>query len=178
VWLSLGRAPVDSPPLDPGRAYRVRVEHDGYRPVELLAAAADFRPGEGGAVAELAAELVPTEIAARPPADADADPSADGATPAGFGDPARRRGRLRVTSSRDAAAVWLRLGTTPLVLDAVDASRRYELRIGAAGHTPYYRVIEPRDLAAGRVELAATLRRPAAAAPAPREPIARRGRAQ
>jgi tRNA A-37 threonylcarbamoyl transferase component Bud32 len=175
IWLSLGRTPVDSPLLDPKGRYRVRVEHDGYVPVELTAEPAAFRPERAGPVAALAAELVP--IPARGGADAVAAADAP-AGPSGLGAAAARTGHLRVTANKDAAAVWLELGRTPARFDGLAIDRRYELRIALPGHTPYYRVVEPRDLtsdADGVVTIDTDLRPAPASAPAsPPDPPARR----
>ena len=136
VWLRLGRAPVEATVrLD--RPHVIRVEHDGYRPRDLVVQPADLA-ASGAGPAEVSAELEPTG-SAPPPEEPTALPAADGKAPAAG------EGRLRVTSDPPAATVWLLVAVTPGEVGPLDTSRTTQLRIARTDHLPAFRAVTPDD---------------------------------
>jgi tRNA A-37 threonylcarbamoyl transferase component Bud32 len=66
-------------------------------------------------------------------------------------------GGIRVTSQPDGAAVWLRLGRTPLTSIPVDPARSHLVRIEHDGYTVKDVVVEPAAFAAGQAALSIKL---------------------
>ena len=85
------------------------------------------------------------------------------------GGPTRRPppevGGIRVTSQPDGAAVWLRLGRTPLTSIPVDPARFHLIRIEHDGYTVKDVVVEPAAFAAGQAALSIELAESAGPAP-------------
>ena len=150
VWLRLGRTPVEAP-VQLDRAQVIRVEHDGYRPRDLVVQPDDLAASGAGPTA-VKAELEPA-ASAPPPEEPTALPAAGGDSPA-----APAEGRLRVTSDPPAATVWLLVAITPGEVGPLDASRTTQLRIARTGHLPAFRSVAPTDHAAsGRTAIAVEL---------------------
>ncbi len=74
-------------------------------------------------------------------------------------------GGIRVTSQPDGAAVWLRLGRTPLTSIPVDPARSHLVRIEHDGYTVKDVVVEPAAFAAGKAALSIQLEQSAGPAP-------------
>ncbi|HLU68590.1 MAG TPA: serine/threonine-protein kinase [Kofleriaceae bacterium] len=146
VWLRLGRTPAESGPLDPRRAHRVRVEHDGYLPRDLTAEPDAFAPA--GAGGERRAEL---RFELEPASGGEAPPDEPTAMPGGAGEPPPRGGAgvLRVSSEPPAATAWLLVGVTPARIGPLPADGPIQLRVALDDHLPVYRTIGPDELGPG-----------------------------
>jgi serine/threonine protein kinase len=133
VWLLLGRTPMTSFALPTGMVHQVRVELEGFRPVDRNVVASDWTGGGAARVAALevalAAQGAGKPLPALPPA-----PSA--AAQQGLTD---GRGTIAVTSKPAGAAVWLLVGVTGnMNLGGIEAGRDYELRVSKDGYVPGY----------------------------------------
>ena len=136
VWLSLGRTPTDSFALPTGQLHELRLELDGYQPVDLAVTAKDWK-GEGEARrAEVTATLAPgTPDQPPPPMPAwPAEVLADMQRGLSAG-----RGVIHVESTPAGAAVWLLVGKSgSMKLEGIEAGRDYELKVVKTGYTPGY----------------------------------------
>jgi serine/threonine protein kinase len=156
VWLRLGRAPLTSIPVDPGRPHLIRVEHDGYLVKDVVVEPAAFHADQ----AELTVSLEPTPHP--PPIDEPtALPGGDAGAAASASLP---RGRIRVTTDPAAATVWLLIAITPGRTGPVSTAVPIDLRLGKNGHLPEFATLSPDAFdATGLAELARDL----AARPSP-----------
>jgi serine/threonine protein kinase len=139
VWLKLGRTNVDTIALTSSQRHRLRIELDGYQPVDTEVVAASWE-GSGAArrarvsVTLKAAPLdrktrrpVIQPLPALPPNLAEQT----GFTPG--------EGPLRIETSPPGAEVWLLIGFADSgVSFPTIAGRAYELRALAEGHKPGY----------------------------------------
>ncbi|HTE54188.1 MAG TPA: protein kinase [Kofleriaceae bacterium] len=133
VWLLLGRTPLESMPLSAGMVHELRVEHEGYLPLDVRVTGYQWKEQSGGALgADVVAELV--QGAPRRPVPAyPAATAASGEAPAG----PRGRGVVRVKSAPPGAQVWLLIGFTPrATISGVEAGREYELKVLKDGFRP------------------------------------------
>jgi hypothetical protein len=143
VWLRLGRTPLDSLPLSSGQLHLVRVELDGYVPVDAPVLAAHWSGDKDLRGAQLVVGLQPLPRDARGrvrqialPATPSEPPPASGFQPG--------RGAIRVSTEPRGAEAWLYLGLTDSVqLSDITAGRAYELRLTKDGYQPAQLLITP-----------------------------------
>jgi Protein kinase domain len=132
VWLSLGPTPALAGPIDPGRPHRIRVDHDGYRPRDLMIEPGMLRIAAGLEPATGAEPPLP-EPTALPAGPADASPAA----------PHAEARRVHVSSRPPAARVWLLVGVTPTVIAPVSTAGQYEIRLARDGYLPSFVTVGP-----------------------------------
>ena len=137
VWLRLGRAPLTSIPVDPGRAQLIRVEHDGYKVKDVVVEPAAFAGGQ----AELSVQL---EQAGRP-APVEEPTALPGAAAASPSPGALPTGRIRVTTEPPAASVWLLVAVTPGRTGPLSTGAPVDLRLARTGHLPEFATVSPED---------------------------------
>jgi Protein kinase domain len=135
VWLLLGRTPVDSLPLSAAMVHELRLEHEGYRPLDVRVTGYQWKDTDGALRADVAAELEPgkprSALPAFPPA------------PAGTPPPGPRgRGVVHVSSTPSGAQVWLLIGFTPRATVAgLEAGRDYEFKVLKDGFRPGFAAV-------------------------------------
>jgi hypothetical protein len=136
VWLLLGRTPLESMPLSAAMVHELRLEHEGYRPLDLRITGYQWK-GEGEALrAEVEAEL--EQGTPRGPAPAYPAGSGAGGAPAG----PRGRGVVHVRSRPTGAQVWLLIGFTPrATITGLEAGRDYELKVLKDGFRPGFAAV-------------------------------------
>lgn len=135
VWLLLGRTPLDSLPLSSAMTHEIRLEHEGYQPVDLRVSGYDWKGEEGTQRAEIAATLVPgapaVPVPAYPPAPTTPPPNGP-----------RGRGVVHVTSQPPGAQVWLLIGFTPRAgITGLEAGRAYEIKVLKDGYRPGFAAV-------------------------------------
>jgi hypothetical protein len=135
VWLLLGRTPVESFRVPAGKVHELRLEHDGYLPVDLPVSAVHWTEKDGQLRAEVRAKLVAGTPAAPLPA---FPPASD--TPLAAG--ADENGAIHVESTPPGVQVWMLVGMTPGVrLAGIPAGKAYELKLLKDGYNPGYAVV-------------------------------------
>jgi serine/threonine protein kinase len=133
VWLLLGRTPMRSFALPTGMVHQVRVELEGFRPVDRNVVAGDWTGGGDDRVAALDVSLAAQGTGKPLPALPPAPPAA---AQQGLAD---GKGVIAVTSAPAGAAVWLLVGVTGnMNLGGIEAGRDYELRVSKDGYVPGY----------------------------------------
>jgi hypothetical protein len=140
VWLLLGRTPLESMPLSAAMVHELRVEHEGYQPVDLRVTGYQWKDVGGQLRADLQAELVQgvaKSLPAYPP------------TPAGAAEPPagpRGRGVVRVETRPIGAQVWLLIGFTPrTAITGLQAGRDYEVKVLKDGFLPGFAAVRADD---------------------------------
>lgn len=139
VWLKLGRTNVDSMPLTSSQMHRLRIELDGYQPVDTEVMPANWEGKDVSKKAKVSVTLkaVPLDrkthkpLVERLPAE---PPNL--APPSGF---TAGEGPIHIETSPPGAEVWLLIGfaNTGVNFPTV-AGRAYELRALADGYKPGY----------------------------------------
>ena len=136
VWLSLGRTPVDSFPLSSAMVHELRLEHEGYRPLDLRVTGYEWKGDEGARRAELHGALVAGEPERPVPAYSPEPGASPPAGPAG-------RGIIHVTSEPPGAQVWLLIGFTPsATITGLEAGRDYEVKVLKDGFRPGFAAVK------------------------------------
>lgn len=136
VWLLLGRTPTDSLPLPTGQLHELRLELDGYQPVDLAVTAKDWTGTGNARRASVSATLEPGTPSAPPPPMPVWPEGALADLQRGL---SVGRGVIHVESQPAGAAVWLLVGkTNQMRLEGIEAGRDYELKVVKAGYTPGY----------------------------------------
>ena len=139
VWLKLGRTNLDTQVLPSSQMLRLRIEHDGYQPVDTEVVAASWEGTGLARKARLAVTLKPVpidkkthqpQVAALP------------ALPANLPEPTgltAGEGPVHIETSPPGAEVWLLIGfaNTGVNFPTI-AGRPYELRALADGYKPGY----------------------------------------
>jgi hypothetical protein len=142
VWLLLGRTPLDSMPLSTAAVHELRIEHEGYRPLDVRVADGEWKEADGGLRARVDAELIqgaPRRAVPAYPAEA-----AGGAAQAPKG--RQGRGVVRVESRPPGAQVWLLVGFTPrATVGGLEAGRDYELKVLKDGFRPGFAAVRSAD---------------------------------
>jgi hypothetical protein len=137
VWLLLGRTPVDSMPLSAAMVHELRVEHEGYQPLDLRVTGYQWKEEGGELRADVQAELAqgePKGLPAYPPAPA----GGVSQPPAG----PRGRGVVRVQSRPVGAQVWMLIGFTPrTTITGLEAGRDYEVKVLKEGFLPGFAAV-------------------------------------
>jgi len=132
IWLLLGRTPVTSFPLPSSMVHELRLEHDGYHPVDLRVTATHWSGPKDARVAHVSATLVegkPEEAAPAFPPEPD--------SPAAPGGPGM--GQIEVSSSPEGAAAWMLVGFGPSAeIGGIAAGHDYEFRVLRAGYRPAF----------------------------------------
>ncbi|MBA3397157.1 MAG: protein kinase [Deltaproteobacteria bacterium] len=142
VWLKLGRTPLDSVPLSSGQLHRIRVELEGYHPLDTEVVAASWAPltPDGGAERRASVNVmlkaaardrktgkaVVDKLPARPP---------NLVEQKGF---TAGEGPVHVESTPPGAEVWLLIGIDQKGPFPTVAGRPYELRAVADGYLTGY----------------------------------------
>jgi hypothetical protein len=130
VWLLLGRTPLESLPLSSGMVHELRLEHEGYLPLDVRVTGYQWKEQGGVLAADVSAELVQGTPVRPVPAFAAAPPAEPPAGPRG-------RGVIRVVSAPAGAQVWLLIGFTPrATISGVEGGRDYELKLLKEGFRP------------------------------------------
>jgi hypothetical protein len=135
VWLLLGRTPVDSFKVPASKVHELRLEHEGYLPLDLPVSAVHWTEKDGQLRAEVRAKLVPgapkKPVPAFPP-----QPE----TPLAAG--AEGNGVIHVESSPSGTQVWMLIGLTPNVrLAGIPAGEDYEFKLLKDGYRPGFTVV-------------------------------------
>ena len=139
VWLKLGRTNLDTMALTSSQRHRLRIELDGYQPLDTEVVAASWEGSGAARKAKVSIALRPLALdkkTHRPvPAPLPARPSnlpeATGFTPG--------EGPIRVETSPPGAEVWLLIGFADTGVNfPTTAGRAYELRALADGYKPGY----------------------------------------
>jgi len=137
VWVKLGRTPFDSMPLSSAQLHRIRIERDGYQPLDTEVVAASW---EGSGPARKAKVSVTLKAAAidkktkKPeieplPAEPPNLAPQTGFTPG--------EGPIHVETTPPGAEVWLLIGfANSGVSFPTVAGRSYDLRALADGYKP------------------------------------------
>ncbi|HET9623184.1 MAG TPA: protein kinase [Kofleriaceae bacterium] len=142
VWVKLGRTPVDSFPLSSAQLHRLRVELDGYQPIDTEVVAASWDGKADKRAAKVAVTLkaaaidkktkkpVIEPLPAEPPNIADQGGFSPG------------EGPVHIETTPPGAEVWLLIGfaNTGVNFPTV-AGRSYELRALADGFRPGFAAI-------------------------------------
>jgi hypothetical protein len=139
VWLKLGRTNLDTMPLSSSQLHRLRIELDGYQPVDTEVVAASWEGAGSSRKAKVAVTLkaapldkkthkpVVTRLPALPP---------NLAEQTGF---IAGEGPVHIETSPPGAEVWLLIGfANSGVQFPTIAGRAYELRALADGYKPGY----------------------------------------
>lgn len=140
VWLLLGRAPLHTAPMSASMLHELRLELDGYRPLDLRVEGQHWSGSEDALRASVTGTLQPG-TPERPPPAAPAEPPPE----ASEGLPAKGQGSIHVTSDPEGAQVWLLVGFTPDVNVSVQAGQDYELEVVKDGYLPGVVVVRPED---------------------------------
>ncbi len=142
VWLKLGRTPLDSVPLSSGQLHRIRVELEGYQPLDTEVVAASWTSPAAGAGADRRANVnVMLKAAARDRKTGKAVVDKLSARPpnlveqTGF---TAGEGPVHVESTPPGAEVWLLIGIDQKGPFPTIAGRPYELRAVADGYLTGY----------------------------------------
>ena len=139
VWMLVGRTPAESFPLPSSAVHEVRLEHEGYVPLDMRVTATHWSGDEHSRVAYLSASLVAGEL--KEPLPAYPPEPESPPTPGGPG-----RGKVVVDSTPQGAEVWLLVGFTPEArLAGVEAGRDYQFKLQKDGHNPAYVVFKAAD---------------------------------
>lgn len=132
VWLLLGRTPVETMPLPASSIHDIRLEHEGYVPLDVRVTGEAW----SGDRAEVTGTLEggEREVPAHPKAPETMQTGATG------------RGPIRITSTPEGAQAWLLVGFTPQMrLQGIRAGDPYELKVVKDGYRPAFVVIEAAD---------------------------------
>lgn len=139
VWLLLGRAPIESFPLASSRVHQLRLEHDGYHPLDLQVTGQHWIGGPSARRALLAATLVPDDPDTPPPA---APPAPETPPDPGPGGP----GVIAVESTPPGAEVWLLVGFTPEArVSGLPSGNDFDFKVLKDGHRPAYATVRAGD---------------------------------
>jgi len=144
VWLLLGRAPFDSIAITTANVWQVRVELEGYQPVDVDVIGSQWTGDKAVAQATISVPLTPSASAsAKPLPKLPPDPVGKLGLLDG-------RGRLKVETTPPGAAVWLFVGqTNHMELSGLTAGRDYEFKVVTDGFMPAYLRVAAEDWRAG-----------------------------
>ncbi len=140
VWLLLGRGPFESIALRTNNVWEVRVELEGYQPVDVHVPGAMWDGPDDDLRATLEVKLEPLTGAAKPL------PAMPPGPPTEAPGPAKGKGRLKVVTTPPGAAVYLLVGqTNQMELAGVEAARDYEFKLTRDGYLPGFVRIAAED---------------------------------
>jgi serine/threonine protein kinase len=132
VWLLLGRTPVETMPLPASTIHDIRLEHEGYVPLDLRVTGEAWTGDRAEVTGTL--EGGEREVRAFPKAPESMQTGASG------------RGPVRITSTPAGAQAWLLVGFSPeMRLQGIRAGAPYELKVVKEGYRPAFVVIEATD---------------------------------
>lgn len=132
VWLLLGRTPVETMPLPAATIHDIRLEHEGYRTLDVRVTGEAWT-GDGAEVSGTLEDGTAPAPAA-PPVPERMDTGATG------------QGPIRVTSTPAGAQAWLLVGFTPQMrLQGIRAGGAYELKVVKEGYRPAFVIVEAAD---------------------------------
>jgi hypothetical protein len=161
VWMLLGRTPVDSFALSVAAVHQVRVDHDGFRSVDIDVASERW----SGTGSTQRAVVAVTLEAARP--GAPSAPAAPAAPPSATTDRAGA-GVLHIESTPPGAEAYLLIGWTPgAEITGLEAGRAYEFKVVKDGHRPAFVVIRESEWVLPSGGMVATVTRSATLTPNP-----------
>lgn len=140
VWLLLGRGPFESIALRTNNVWELRVELEGYQPVDVHVAGAKWEGPDDDLRATLEVKLEPLTGEAKPL------PAMPPGPPTEAPGPAKGKGRLKVVTTPPGAAVYLLVGqTNQMELAGVEAARDYEFKLTRDGYLPGFVRIAAED---------------------------------
>lgn len=143
VWLSLGRTPTRSFALPTAQLHELRLELEGYLPLDLAVTAKDWKGDGDSKRAELTATLQAGTPAAPPPPMPVWAPEVLADMQRGL---SQGRGVIEVVSTPEGAGLWLLVGKSgSMKLEGVESGRDYELKVVKPGYTPGYVHIKAED---------------------------------
>ncbi len=133
VWLHLGEAPAESPPLPVDMPHQLRVEYPERAAHDVTVLPSRWAKREGEVGVWVSAELKPQDGGPGPEAyHVPDEPEGDAFRPTARGD-----GRIHIDSEPRGADVWLFVGVLPdVAIRGVPADRDYRLRAAKPGFEP------------------------------------------
>jgi serine/threonine protein kinase len=139
VWLKLGRTTLDSIPLSSNQLHRLRIELDGYQPIDTEVVAASWEGSGEARKAKVAVTLKAVAIDPRTKRPAVQKLPALPPNLAAQGGFSPGEGPIHIETSPPGAEVWLLIGyaNTGVRFPTI-AGRAYELRTLADGYKPGY----------------------------------------
>ena len=137
VWVLLGRTPVDSMRLRTSVLHEVRLQHDGYTPLDLRVTATHWSGDAAAMQAVLTGTLVPGNNIAKAAPPQPPSSAAQG-LPNG-------RGVIRLHSTPPGAQAWLLVGFVPDVSLRFEAGKEYEFKVLKDGFHPGFAVVRESD---------------------------------